>query len=232
MKMTNKERGKFFENNYQWDLLASRNIWAFGPEEQGPNILVNDTLPSEVDTKLLTSVKESIKQGFQWGAREGPLCDERAFSRLSSTASANVHGAFSAIRGVKFRILDASIAPEPIFRGGGQVIPTARRVCYSSFLMVRSCLRSRPITYAAITAVGNTKTAGAGVLCRGAGPGRLCCRRIHGLGKTARSRYERHSQAWISAIHCASVHSGSGRKWFRDGSQDGHAGSGVLPDEL
>lgn len=79
MKMTNKERGKFFENNYQWDLLASRNIWAFGPEEQGPNILVNDTLPSEVDTKLLTSVKESIKQGFQWGSREGPLCDERAY---------------------------------------------------------------------------------------------------------------------------------------------------------
>ena len=83
MKMTNKERGKFFENNYQWDLLASRNIWAFGPEEQGPNILVNDTLPSEVDTKLLTSVKESIKQGFQWGAREGPLCDERAYQQMA-----------------------------------------------------------------------------------------------------------------------------------------------------
>ena len=48
MKMTNKERGKFFENKYQWDLLASRNIWAFGPEDNGPNVLVNDTLPSEV----------------------------------------------------------------------------------------------------------------------------------------------------------------------------------------
>lgn len=77
MKMTNKERGKFFEEKYQWDLLASRNVWAFGPDEQGPNVLVNDTLPSEVDTKLLTSVRESIKQGFQWGTREGPLCDER-----------------------------------------------------------------------------------------------------------------------------------------------------------
>jgi translation elongation factor EF-G len=30
-----------------------------------------------VDTKLLGSVRESIKQGFQWGTREGPLCDER-----------------------------------------------------------------------------------------------------------------------------------------------------------
>lgn len=38
------------------------------------------------------------------------------------------------IRNVKFRLLDAAIASEPIYRGGGQVIPTARRVCYSSFL--------------------------------------------------------------------------------------------------
>lgn len=41
------------------------------------------------------------------------------------------------MRNVKFRILDASLAAEPIYRGGGQIVPTARRVCYSSFLMVR-----------------------------------------------------------------------------------------------
>ncbi|KAJ9094903.1 hypothetical protein QFC19_007759 [Naganishia cerealis] len=146
MKMTNKERGKFFENNYQWDLLASRNIWAFGPEEQGPNILVNDTLPSEVDTKLLTSVKESIKQGFQWGAREGPLCDEP-------------------IRGVKFRILDASVAQEPIFRGGGQVIPTARRVCYSSFLMATPRLLE-PVYYVEVQAPADCVAAVYTVLAR------------------------------------------------------------------
>lgn len=40
--------GKFFEENYGWDLLASRSIWAFGPDDQGPNILQDDTLPSEV----------------------------------------------------------------------------------------------------------------------------------------------------------------------------------------
>jgi len=42
------------------------------------------------------------------------------------------------MRNVKFRVLDASLAQEPIFRGGGQIVPTARRVCYSSFLMVRT----------------------------------------------------------------------------------------------
>lgn len=39
---------KFFEDKYGWDLLAARSIWAFGPDETGPNILQDDTLPSEV----------------------------------------------------------------------------------------------------------------------------------------------------------------------------------------
>lgn len=43
-----KALGTFFVENYDWDILASRNIWAFGPDDSSPNILVNDTLPSEV----------------------------------------------------------------------------------------------------------------------------------------------------------------------------------------
>jgi U5 small nuclear ribonucleoprotein component len=113
---TKKKIGEFFQTKYDWDLLAARSIWAFGPDATGPNILVDDTLPSEVDKNLLGSVKDSIVQGFQWGTREGPLCDEP-------------------IRNVKFKILDAVIANEPIHRGGGQIIPTARRVAYSAFLM-------------------------------------------------------------------------------------------------
>ncbi|CAK9874035.1 unnamed protein product [Sphagnum jensenii] len=111
-----KRLGDFFQTKYDWDLLAARSIWAFGPDKQGPNILLDDTLPSEVDKGLLNSVKDSIVQGFQWGAREGPLCDEP-------------------IRNLKFKILDAAIAQEPLHRGGGQIIPTSRRVAYSAFLM-------------------------------------------------------------------------------------------------
>lgn len=48
MKMPPKQLGKHFQDKYDWDLLASRSIWAFGPDERGPNILVDDTLPSEV----------------------------------------------------------------------------------------------------------------------------------------------------------------------------------------
>ena len=69
-------------------------------------------------------------QGFQWGTREGPLCDEP-------------------IRNVKFKIVGAEIAPEPLARGGGQIIPTARRVCYSSFLMATPRL-VEPVYYVEI----------------------------------------------------------------------------------
>jgi U5 small nuclear ribonucleoprotein component len=106
---------KFFETKYEYDILAARNIWAFGPDDMGPNILQNDTLPSEVDTKTLRTVRDSIRQGFTWAAREGPLCEEP-------------------MRNTKFRLTDISLASEALLRGGGQVIPTARRACYSAFL--------------------------------------------------------------------------------------------------
>jgi U5 small nuclear ribonucleoprotein component len=34
----------------------------------------------QVDKKKLGQIKEYIRQGFQWGAKEGPLCDERVCS--------------------------------------------------------------------------------------------------------------------------------------------------------
>jgi U5 small nuclear ribonucleoprotein component len=111
-----KRVSTFFRTNYDWDLLTSRSIWAFGPEEDSPNILLNNTIPTEVEQSLLFNIKDSIVQGFKWGTREGPLCDEP-------------------IRNVKFRLLDATISKEPIYRGGGQIIPTARRCIYSSFLL-------------------------------------------------------------------------------------------------
>ncbi|KAJ6863424.1 hypothetical protein NC652_040082 [Populus alba x Populus x berolinensis] len=125
-----KALGDFFKTKYDWDLLAARSIWAFGPDKQGPNILLDDTLPTEVDKGLLGAVKDSIVQGFQWGAREGPLCDEP-------------------IRNVKFKIVDARIAPEPLHRGSGQIIPTARRVAYSAFLMATPRLME-PVYYVEI----------------------------------------------------------------------------------
>jgi len=132
MSWDRKKLGDFFQKRYDWDLLAARSIWGFAPDERGANVLVDDTLPSEVDKGLLNSIREYVMQGFQWGCREGPLCEEP-------------------MRNLKFKILDASIAPEPINRGGGQIIPTARRVAYSAFLMATPRLME-PVYYVDILA--------------------------------------------------------------------------------
>ena len=91
-------------------------------------------------------MKDSIVQGFQWGTREGPLCDEP-------------------IRNVKFKILDAVIANEPIHRGGGQIIPTARRVAYSAFLMATPRLME-PYYYVEVQAPADCVSAVYTVLAR------------------------------------------------------------------
>jgi len=111
-----RKTGRFFQSQYNWDLLSSRSVWAFGDSPTcGPNMLLDDTLPSEVDKNLLNSCKNSIVQGFQWAAREGPLCEEP-------------------VRVTKIKILEATLADKPIYRGGGQIIPTARRTVHSSLL--------------------------------------------------------------------------------------------------
>lgn len=111
-----KKMGRFFQTKYSWDLLSSRSVWAFGDSPtHGTNILMDDTLPGEVDKKLLSSCRSSIVQGFQWATREGPLCEEP-------------------VRATKIKILDATFSDKAIFRGGGQVIPTARRTVHSALL--------------------------------------------------------------------------------------------------
>jgi U5 small nuclear ribonucleoprotein component len=144
LKWDLKRRHTFF-GKYNWDLLASESVWAFGPDAQtGPNVLMNETF--EVDKKLLGSVKESIIQGFRWATREGPLCDEP-------------------IRNVKFKLLDANIDREPIYRGSGQMIPTSRRVAYSSFLMATPRIME-PVYYVEISAPMDCVKAIYGVLER------------------------------------------------------------------
>ena len=64
-------------------------------------------------TSLLNTF--SVVAGFQWASKEGVLCDEN-------------------MRGVRFDIQDVTLHADAIHRGGGQIIPTARRVFYASVL--------------------------------------------------------------------------------------------------
>ena len=64
IEWTAKELGTYFEKNHGWDLLSGRNIWAFGPDKNGPNILVDDTLPSDIPKRELNQIRNSIVQGM------------------------------------------------------------------------------------------------------------------------------------------------------------------------
>ena len=66
-----KRLGEFFQTKYDWDLLAARSIWAFGPDATGPNILVDDTLPSEVSHFPCSSNKPRSEGTGLWGFRPG-----------------------------------------------------------------------------------------------------------------------------------------------------------------
>lgn len=134
-----KKVSDFFMNKYKWNVLDARSIWAFGPETDGTNLLLDGTLPTQIDKDQLNNIKDSVVQAFQWATREGPLCEEP-------------------MRSVKFQLIEASVSKEPIHRGGGQIIPTARRVAYSSFLLATPRLME-PYLFVEIVAPADCVTA-------------------------------------------------------------------------
>jgi len=106
-----KERGRYLVEKHGWDATEARKIWCFGPEGTGPNLLVDTTKA----VQYLNEIKDSVVAGFQWATKEGVLCEEN-------------------MRGVRFNIQDVTLHADAIHRGGGQIIPTARRVLYASVL--------------------------------------------------------------------------------------------------
>jgi len=97
--------------DFEFDATDAMRIWAFGPETTGANLLI-DTAKG---VQYLNEIKDSCVAGMQWASKEGVLCDEN-------------------MRGVRFNIKDATLHADTIHRGGGQIIPTARRVIYASYL--------------------------------------------------------------------------------------------------
>ena len=54
------------------------------------------------------------------------------------------------MRGIRFNLLDATLHTDAIHRGGGQIIPTARRACFASFLTAEPRLME-PIYFLSFT---------------------------------------------------------------------------------
>ncbi|ESN98677.1 hypothetical protein HELRODRAFT_185027 [Helobdella robusta] len=106
-----KERARYLAEKYDYDVTEARKIWCFGPETNGPNLVMDCTK----GVQYLNEIKDSVVAGFQWASKEGVLCEEN-------------------MRGVRFNIYDVTLHADAIHRGGGQIIPTARRCFYASVL--------------------------------------------------------------------------------------------------
>jgi len=113
-----KTRARYMADTYEWNVNEARKIWCFGPDASGPNLLVDTTKA----VQYLVEIKDSFVAAFQWATKEGVLCDEN-------------------MRGIRFNILDVTLHADAIHRGGGQIIPTARRVLYACVLTAQPRLQ-------------------------------------------------------------------------------------------
>ncbi|KAJ1430755.1 Tr-type G domain, conserved site [Sesbania bispinosa] len=109
-----KNRSKILSEEFGWDKDLAKKIWCFGPETTGPNMVV-DTCKG---VQYLNEIKDSVVAGFQIASKEGPMADEN-------------------MRGVCFEICDVVLHADAIHRGGGQIIPTARRVFYAAMMTAK-----------------------------------------------------------------------------------------------
>merc|ERR1712076_358346 len=103
-----KARARYLSEKYEWDVNDARKIWCFGPDGDGANMVIDVTK----GVQFLNEIKDSVKSGFDWASKEGVLCDEN-------------------MRGIRFDLHDVTLHADAIHRGGGQIIPTARRVLYA-----------------------------------------------------------------------------------------------------
>merc|ERR1712176_1330948 len=103
-----KTRARYLSEKYEWDVNDCRKIWCFGPDQTGPNMVIDVTK----GVQFLNEIKDSVKAGFDWATKEGVLCDEN-------------------MRGIRFDLHDVTLHADAIHRGGGQLIPTARRCFYA-----------------------------------------------------------------------------------------------------
>lgn len=107
-----KERAKRLVDDFGWEKDDTAKIWCFGPENTGPNMVVDITK----GVQYMNEIKESMVSSFQWASKQGALCDEN-------------------MRGMRYNVVDCELHTDAIHRGGGQIMPTARRLYYALELL-------------------------------------------------------------------------------------------------
>jgi len=111
-----KPRATILVSEFEWDATEARKIWCFGPDENsGPNVLVDVSK----GVQYMNEIKDSVVAAFAWATKEGVLCDE-------------------ACRGIRWNMHDVTLHADAIHRGGGQIIPTARKCFYAAMLTAKA----------------------------------------------------------------------------------------------
>jgi len=123
-----KLRAKMLSDDFNWDKEEAVRVWTFGPDNAGPNMLVDLTK----GVQFMNEIRDSMESAFQWSTKEGPMCEEN-------------------MRQVRIDIVDVALHTDAIHRGGGQLIPAARRVYYACELTAAPRLQE-PVFLAEITA--------------------------------------------------------------------------------
>lgn len=108
-RMDAKVRAKILQNKFGWEQTDSRRVWGFGPDSNGPNLIVDTTKSAE----YLQEIKEHLIGAFQYATKVGVLCEEP-------------------LRGVRFNVVEVYLHSDASHRNGGQIVPCGRRVLYAS----------------------------------------------------------------------------------------------------
>jgi len=112
---------------FKWDAETAGNLWAFGPDSTGPNVLVN--LAKSEDLK---TIQEGFVSAFQWATSEGVLVGET-------------------MRGVRINLLDATISTDKSHRETAKILPVIRKLYLASELTAKPRLRE-PVFLAEVVA--------------------------------------------------------------------------------
>jgi len=122
-----KERAKLLKEKFSWEAMEATKIWAWGPETEGANVVVDKTQ----GVAYLLEIKEHVNSAWQWISKEGPLCEEN-------------------MRGVRMNIMDVTLHTDSIHRGAGQIAPPMRRCSFAALMTGKPTLQE-PVFLVEIT---------------------------------------------------------------------------------
>jgi elongation factor 2 len=122
-----KERAKRMKEVYEWDDAEARKVWAWGPETEGANLVVDKTQA----VQYLLEIKEHVNSAWQWISKEGPLCEEN-------------------MRSVRMNLVDVTMHADSIHRGAGQIAPPMRRCSFAALMTANPTLQE-PVFLVEIT---------------------------------------------------------------------------------